>query len=173
MNPNLTNPKNPWRKYEVADLLRAHSSIHAELRDRGILRTSNSPVADYAEWLSAKALRLTLANNSASGYDATDSRGRRYEIKAVRHNARGKAPQFSAFRNLGNRNFDLFVAVVFANDFAIERALVVPYKVVKATVGKYRKHTNSHVLLNGPRLWDAPGVMDITRKFRSAHKSPH
>lgn len=152
----------------TTDLLKLHASIHRELRTRNIARTANSPVGDYAEWLAKGALRLELAGNSSAGYDAIDQRTKaKYEVKAIRRNHLGKAPQFSALRNLKDARFDFLVAVVFSEDYVVERAVVLPHASVVGAVGTFRKHTNSHPLFNDKRLWEAPSAKDVTKKFQA------
>ena len=48
------------------DLLRLHAQIIEELRDRGIARSNNNPLADYTEWLVAWKLGLALEQNSGT-----------------------------------------------------------------------------------------------------------
>nr|VFK21824.1 MAG: hypothetical protein BECKLPF1236B_GA0070989_12775 [Candidatus Kentron sp. LPFa] len=68
-----------------ARLLRLHASIINELKARGVVRTRNNPIGDYyTEWLVAEALDLELTDNCAAGYDATNSNGKRYQIKGRR-----------------------------------------------------------------------------------------
>ncbi|HDW2598736.1 TPA: hypothetical protein RLU61_004450 [Escherichia coli] len=38
------------------ELLSLHSEILTQLRSRGVIRTKNNPVGDYAEWLVSNAL---------------------------------------------------------------------------------------------------------------------
>lgn len=54
----------------VHELLSLQADAIDELKKRGVLRTKNNPVGDYAEWLVSHALNLTLAKNSSAGYDA-------------------------------------------------------------------------------------------------------
>ena len=68
----------------TSELLQLWSRSLAELRTRGICRSANNPVADYAELLSTRALGLTLAAKSNTGSDAVDGQGQRYEVKARR-----------------------------------------------------------------------------------------
>ena len=49
------------------ELLKLYTELMAELRSRGIVRTSNGPGADVAEGLVAKALSLTLNTASTAG----------------------------------------------------------------------------------------------------------
>ena len=66
------------------ELLRAHGAILDELRRREIVRSTNSPISDYAEVLFCRAFGWTREGNSAAGFDATDVAGQRYQIKARR-----------------------------------------------------------------------------------------
>jgi hypothetical protein len=59
-------------------LLQYYVQIIDELRTRKIVRTSNSPIGDYAEWLVANQLGLILVANSTSGYDAFDPSGTKF-----------------------------------------------------------------------------------------------
>jgi len=55
------------------DLLGCFADIFDELKQRGVVRTRNNPVAYYAEWLVAQRLDLSLEYNSKFGYDATNT----------------------------------------------------------------------------------------------------
>jgi len=60
------------------ELLVSWADIMSELSRRGLIRTANNPVADYAEHLVAKLLGLSLEGNSKASYDAVGSDGIRY-----------------------------------------------------------------------------------------------
>jgi len=47
-------------------------NMYAELNSRNVVRTYNSPVGDYAEWLVAEKFGFVLEHNSQKGYDALD-----------------------------------------------------------------------------------------------------
>ena len=51
------------KQLQVLDLLGLHSEIITELCERGVLRSVNNPVADYAEFLVTKALSLRPRRN--------------------------------------------------------------------------------------------------------------
>ena len=52
------------------ELMNLYAEILAELNRRNVVRTYNSPVGDYAEWLVAEKLGLVLEHDSQKGYDA-------------------------------------------------------------------------------------------------------
>ena len=153
-------------KLSAQALLGLHSEVGRELRRRGICRSSNNPVADYAEGVVAKALRLKLASGSTTGFDATDARGKRYEIKARRLTSAAKATMLSAIRGMERRHFDFLVAVVFNEDYTVNKAVQIPYGTV-ARIAKYRKHVNAYIVMIRD-MWDARGARDITAELAKA-----
>lgn len=63
------------------DLLRHFAEILDELKERRVLRTRNTPVRDYAEWLVSQELELSLGLSSKSSCGDTDTNSKRFEIK--------------------------------------------------------------------------------------------
>ncbi|WP_428073582.1 hypothetical protein [Candidatus Avelusimicrobium aviculae] len=49
---------------DVLKLMHKYTQILEELKQLEVTRTYNSPVGDYAEWLTSKKLDLTLEHNS-------------------------------------------------------------------------------------------------------------
>ena len=145
----------------VQDLLKSYAAIINELKNRKVLRTNNNPVADYTEWLVANSLRLTLAGNSSSGFDATAVNGVRFQIKGRRVHCSTKSVQLSAIRNLNKRPFDFLVAVVFESNFSIRHAVKMPIGVVQAQA-VFQKHTNSHTFHISKSLLKDDRVHDIS-----------
>lgn len=136
------------------DLLALYSNILEELLSRKVVRTANNPVADYAEYLVADKMNLTLANNSNSGYDALDKDGGRYQIKSRRFNNHRQPRQLGVIRDIEKNNFDFLIAVLFDFNF---NALEV-YKIPKDVITEYARfsiHQRGHILtLNGKILSD-------------------
>lgn len=150
-------------------LLDLHCAVMEALRARGIVRTSNNPVSDYAETIVARALAAQLATNSQSGYDAVGQDGTRYQIKARRLTVPNGSPQLSAIRNLGAAPFDHLAAVVFDDRLAVQYAALIPIDVV-TRLARYRVHTNSHTLYLRRTVLNEPGVVDITSLVQAAAK---
>jgi hypothetical protein len=154
------------QRLSVSDLLRLYCDIINELRRRGVTRSTNNPVADYTEHLVADSLRLTRTGNSASGHDAVDAQGNRYQIKGRRVTPENSSIQLSAIRNLTGRPFDYLVAVVYRSDFTVDYAGVAPYEmVVERAV--YVAHTNSHRLVMKRAVLSDSRVTDITARLQS------
>ena len=101
------------------ELLRLHAAIIDELKRRGVVRTRNSPIGDYTEWLVSTTLGLKLANYSAAGYNATDAAGTRFQIKGRWVTPDSNSRQLSAIRNLDKKDFDYLIAVIFDAAFNV------------------------------------------------------
>lgn len=154
-----------FRDVGTRELLGTFSEVLDELRARQVMRTSNNPVADFAEYLVSKALGLRLVSNSTAGHDALDESGRRIEIKARRVGKGHKSVQLSAIRGLDSRKFDVLAAVLFSPRFDVEKACLIPFDVVKSEA-RYVQHVNAWNLIVRPSLWNATGVEDITKVLK-------
>lgn len=143
-------------------LLEVYCALMSELRERGVVRSANNPVADYTETLVSNALELQLEKNSKAGYDAIDkAKGTRYQIKGRRLTAHNASTQLSAIRNLEQRPFDVLAAVVYASDLSVLYAALIPVEVVLETA-RFSRHSNSHVFMFRRSILDDPRVWDIT-----------
>lgn len=149
------------------ELLRFHARIGEILRERNVCRSANNPVADYTEYLVARALSLDLARGAMKGYDAQDGQGRRYEIKGRRRpSLKRSARRLSAIRDLPSRHFDFLVGVLYEPDYEVRRACLIPFDVVKE-IATYKEHTNSWSVMLYDHVWDIEGVRDITVEVRA------
>src|SRR3989442_14809274 len=152
------------RQASTGDLLRLYCNLLDELRARGVLRSTNNPVADYTEHLVATALGLTRTGGSASGYDATDAVGKRYQIKGRRLTPQNPSMQLSAIRNLPTRPFDVLATVMYRADFSVDYAALVPFEVV-AERSRYQEHTNSYRFMMDRKVLNDPRVINITARL--------
>jgi hypothetical protein len=150
-----------------AELLTLYARIAGELKTRGITRTANNPTGDLGEYLFCKAFGWEQENNSSKGIDAVDKDGTRYQIKARRITKHSNDErQLSAIRNIGDKHFDFLAGVLFANDYTVARAAIIPCAVV-AERARFQAHTNSHVFFLHDDVWTLPNVQDVTQKLRS------
>jgi hypothetical protein len=147
------------------ELLALFSGVLDELRRREIIRSTNNPVADYAESLVARALSLELAPKSSTGYDAVDALGQRYEIKGRRPTRQNPSTQLSAIRGLDLEHFSFLAGVLFAEDFSVNRGCLIPYKTVKE-LAVYRPHVNASIIHLRDSVWSVPEVRDITNLLK-------
>jgi len=155
----------------ITELLTDYAAILRELRARGIARTGNGPVGDYAEHLFSRALGWTLEPNSNAGFDAHDPATHlRDEIKARRLTSAKRSAQLGALRSLTERRFDILAVLLFAPDFSVDIAVLIPHELVlhQAT---YTAHTNSWRLMVTPALLALPGINDVTRAIRAVSSS--
>ena len=150
-----------WSEMGDRQLLAAYGSLMGEMRQRGIVRSANNPVADYAEALVSRALGLSLEVPSRAGFDALGPDGRRYQIKARRLTARNTSTQVGAIRNLDQRPFDVLAAVAFDASLSVRYAALIPVHIV-AEIARYSRHTNAHIFHFRPGLLKDPRVSDVT-----------
>ena len=150
-------------------LLTQYSAIMRELKHRRVVRSTNNPVADYAETLAAKAFNLTLASKSTKGYDAEDSKGKRYEIKGRRPTPENKSRQLSVIRELPKHHFHYLLGVVFDEDFTVKRACRMTAKAVER-LAVHRSYVNGWIVQLRDEVWDLRGVEDVTQQLRAAQK---
>jgi hypothetical protein len=151
------------------ELLVLYGQILDTLRARGTTRSANNPVADYAERLCERALKLTLAPKSTTGYDGTDPEGHKIEIKARRITKENGSRQLSAIRGIHDHHFAFLAGVLFNADFSVMKGCLIPYDVVKQH-GKHTAHTNSHRFLLRDSVWSLPGVQDITGALQAVER---
>ena len=148
------------------ELLALHAKVADELRARGLIRSSNNPTGDLAEYLCCKAFGWTQSGNSNRSIDAIDSNGVRYQIKGRRITRFNGSRQLSALRNLDGAHFDFLVGVLFNEDYTIFRAALIPYSVTLERA-LFVKYTNSHKFMLRDDVWAAPHVRDITDELRA------
>ncbi len=152
----------------ISDLLRTQAAAIEELRRRGVVRTGNAPLGDYAEHLFARAFHWKLTPNSATSYDAENGDGIRFQIKARR--LRTEAPgerQLGVMRALPDAGFDYLAAILFNRDFSVRRAALVPHAMVLARAVHVR-HVNGWRFILDDAVWLLEGVQDVTSSLRSA-----
>lgn len=150
----------------VSDLLAGYAAILDELRRREIIRSSNNPLSDYAELLFCRAFGWSREGNSASGHDAMDRSGTRYQVKGRRLTQYKASRQISAIRNLDQTPFDSLAGVLVDRNFQIIRAALVPVAVVRARA-VHVAHTNSWKFLLQDDIWKMPEVCDVTGELRA------
>ena len=123
----------------ILDLLRLHSSLLTELKDRKIVGTRDNPTGGYAEWLVSNSYNLERKGNSYPDFDAIDLRTReRYQIKGAVAQKKGK-PKLGEIRRLEPKGFDFLVAVIFSSDFMIRDAFKIPHDVILQHAKQYAR----------------------------------
>ena len=153
---------------QILALMNQYAAVLITLNERGVIRTYNSPVGDFAEWLVSQKLGLRLEKNSARGLDATGSDGLRYQIKCRWERTDFPTPQsreLGVIRSLEKNQFDFLIAVIFDSHFQVRAAYQIPHEIIPR-YAVYRRHVNGHILLaDGPILRD-PATKDNTHLLR-------
>ncbi len=158
-------PTHLYRK-SLIELLRQQAEAIDELQRRGVARTANAPLGDYAEHLFTKAFGWTLTANSKSGHDAIDAAGLRFQIKArrLRQGVAGER-QLGIFRNLPEDRFDMLGAILFDRDFSVRKAALIPHTIVLENA-RHVTHVNGWRFILEDRVWALNGVRDVTERLR-------
>ena len=143
------------------ELLQLYRDVMEELRSRKLIRSSNNPVADYAEKVAVERLNLSRAGKENRGYDALDKQKRRYQIKGRRITKHNSSRQLGVIRNIEDKLFDYLVAIIFNEDFSVKEIWKVPYQYVKEN-SRFSKHQNGHIFFARPnQLSEVQGIERI------------
>ena len=151
---------------EVVEKLKEYADILNSLYSAGIVRTYNSPVGDYAEWLVSIKLNLELEKNSEKGYDAMDEEsGLRYQVKSRWMHPGKNSRQLNVIRNYEDNQFDYLIAVIFGNNFEVAEAYKIQHDVLQDYF-PFNKHQNGMVVTLTQEFIQDVRVEDITYIFR-------
>jgi hypothetical protein len=112
------------------ELLALYARVSDELRERMLTRSSNNPTGDLSECMFYIAFGWNRTGNSSAHVDAVDSEGNRYQIKGRRITRQNKSRQLSAIRDLGACHFDFLAGVLFAEDYSVTRAAIIPRSLI-------------------------------------------
>lgn len=163
----------PWTVPDLSQapanaLFSLQGQLLAELRHRGVLRTNNPPVGDYAEWLVWRALgQERLPVNSTKSYDLVSEQFGKVQVKArlVSSPAKSGQLQASPFRS---EEFDHAAFVLLsAVDFSVVSAVILPLDAVKSRWSWRPQVRGWTVLMNGPTMGHLQAE-DITDGLRRA-----
>jgi hypothetical protein len=131
-------------------LLHLYADLMDELRDRKLIRSSNNPVADYAEKIAVETLHLERVGKEEKGYDAVGGHTK-YQIKGRRITRHNNSRQLGVIRNLDEKLFDFVVAVIFDEDFAVKEIWKIPHQFIKEN-SKYSSIQNGHIFIANSSL---------------------
>lgn len=138
--------------------MNTYAEILAELNNRNVVRTYNSPVGDYAEWLVSEKLGFVLEHNSQKGYDALDLKtGLRYQVKSrwERGAASVQSRELNVIRNYDDNQFDYLIIVIFDEHYDT----IKPY-------ARYNKHQNGYILIAKGEVLTDKETKNITLRLR-------
>lgn len=141
------------------ELMELWAATMSELKDRGVVRSGNNPIADYAEVLVARHYGVEPIGGSTAGYDVVTRSGERIQVKALRKTRPGRRT-LGAIRRLDAGDFDTLVAVVFSPSLSVEEVWRLPWSVVKRHA-VYRAHVNAHILSLGQSVLTDPEAAQL------------
>ena len=149
------------------ELLELSTACVEELRERGVVRTGNAPLDDYAEWLAAKAFSGELAPNAERSFDLTTGAGVRVQVKSrrVSNPPRPGQLQTSTFRSWG---FDqALLMLVDERTYEVRRASLIPQPVVEE-LSRYVAHVNGSNAYMTEDLMGHAEAVDMTGLLQAA-----
>lgn len=152
-------------RLSTAQLFSTYRSILRELKNRGVIRTTNAPTGDYAEFLIARLLGVNLAPSSEKSWDARAPDGKTLQVKSrviTNPGAVGER-QLSPFRSI---EFDEVAIVLFDDDYRLWRAVRIPVALAQERA-TFRSHVNGHILFAKDQLLDDTEATDITDALRA------
>lgn len=152
--------------FDARELLKLHSAVAEELRKRGITRSSNNPTGDLAEYIFCKAFDWSQVPNSNANVDAIAADGVRYQIKGRRVTRYNQSRQLSAIRDFEEDHFDFLAGVIFAEDYTVLRAAIIPRSAV-LNRAVFVPRTNSHKFILCDSVWSAESVRDVTADLKA------
>jgi len=160
---------NDLKRLTPTELLKLHARVSEELRERGVVRSSNNPTGDLAEYLFCRAFGWKQAGNSHPNADATGPDGTTlYQIKGRRWTQHNKSRQLGALRGLPNGGFHYLAAVLLAPDYSVDRAAIIPHATVCAN-SVFVSRTNSWKFMLRDAVWTWPDVEDVTAQLRAVN----
>lgn len=150
----------------TAELLAQYRAIHAELKARDVMRSSNL-TGDYAEWVVGQAFGRPREANSKKGHDLVLGDGRRVQVKG---RVVDNPPDPGQLRSGIFRSWDFELGAFVLLDSAsmeVRRACLVPLEIVRSRAREDARQGGSFVIMNG-LLMDAADAEDITDRCRDA-----
>jgi hypothetical protein len=135
----------------IRELFKKYNDVLDELRELKVISSTNNPAGDYGEYLAEKMLELTRAPKSSKGYDLTDDRDRRYQVKTRRPTPHNRSRQLGGFRDLDEKLFDSCLAIILSPDFKLEEMWEIPHEIIC----RYARNTTRgfrRVVLDGQLL---------------------
>ena len=146
----------------VWQTMAAHEAMMDSLKAQGVIRSSNAPLGDLAEWLCCDTFGWIRQSNSHLGFDGLSKDGTRYEVKARRNHTK-----LSAIRDIDKKLFDYVCAVRFDKYYKVTMAALIPHAIIKARGRHYARNNQINFNFTRGVLAEA-GVVDVTRKLQEA-----
>lgn len=141
------------------ELLTYHAAILKELQSRGVVRTQNAPLGDWAEYEFCRLFNWKMAANSEKSIDATANDGTTYQIKARRVTAANRSRQLSFIRDLDG--FDTLAAMIVDEEYNVILAALIPAEIVREN-SSYVASVNGYRFIFRDSVMELPGVVDVT-----------
>jgi hypothetical protein len=146
-------------------LLATYAGALEDLEDAGVVWTSNSPVADFAEHLVAYHHKTRPVRGGQRGFDIETAAGEKIQVKALWRRGGRKRRNFS-LRGAGVTPplFDRAVVVIFERDLQTWKAYSYEVQELRALLG-WGEMSPAHRVTFGGRLEQASTHRSIELKL--------
>jgi hypothetical protein len=138
----------------VRELLALWASALRELRERGVVRTFNNPIADIAEELVALHYGGERGSFSQKTWDVRVG-DELLQVKALRDTGSRTRRNLSPIRS--DDGYTAVIVVIFTGDLRVAEAIRIPREVVNEMFER-RSHVNGRIVRLGRRLLAHPAV---------------
>lgn len=143
----------------VRELLALWAGALRELRERGVLRTFNNPIADIAEDLVALHYGGERGAFSQKTWDVRAG-DELLQVKALRDTGNRTRRNLSPIRSDDGYTAVILILVIFTEDLRVAEAIRIPRELVNEMF-EHRSHVNGRVVRLTRRLPAHPAVKTI------------
>jgi hypothetical protein len=141
----------------VRELLALWASALRELRERGVIRTFNNPIADIAEELVAIHYGGERGSFSQKTWDVRVG-DELLQVKALRDTGNRTRRNLSPIRS--DDGYTAVIVVIFTEDLRVAEAIRIPREIVNEMFER-RSHVNGRIVRFSRRLLANPAVERI------------
>jgi hypothetical protein len=145
---------------EIRRLLTQYLAAMDRLRPHGI-----ESMADFAEHLFAITLGGERLTRGSKGHDVLVPDLGRVQVKERRLPADGRIEERLHLKSLSCDSCDYLAAVIFANDFTVKKATLVPHAEVWQLI---RSHRDPERKVRFDLIAALPSAVDMTERLRAA-----
>ena len=144
--------------HELRELLRAYLTSLERLRPYGI-----ESLSDYAEYAFEQALQGKRVARGKKGHDVLLPRLGRVQVKERRLPADGRLEERLHLRNCSSEGCDFIGAVIFANDYTVKKATLVPFAEVERMI---LTHPDREKKVRFDLIAALPSAVDLTERLQ-------
>jgi hypothetical protein len=132
------------KRATIGELLALSRQVLVKLRSRDVIRTTNAPTGDYAEWLVQRVVKGTFGVEVKSKLGRHDAERGPLAGQGT-GSRRHQEPRPTSVVSVPVLGLPFAVIVLFDDDFKVRKAACLSAEQLKA-VARYAKHVNGHLV---------------------------